>query len=349
MRSKFVATDVSTTREENVRSGPQEQDGMAPASSKPSEIPTGGGRPREEGRTGSNSGLLRVTLLAAAVTALFAVPLRDLVSHALKNELHSHILLIPVVCAYLLYQRRNRLPAPGKPFWTGLLLGATAGVALLAWALLAGRASLGDNDFLAVMTGSYLCVLFGGAFGLMGSAWIRAAAFPVAFLLFMIPLPDRLTVLIENGLMAFSADASHLLFKIVGIPVLRTGQTLEIPGIVLEVARECSGIRSTWVLLITSLLGAHLFLRSRWRQALLVAFVLPLGVARNALRIVFIGWLCTRYGPQMVDSAVHHDGGPVFFGISLVPLFGLLWLLRRWEKVPDQASPQPDAARPSAG
>ena len=101
---------------------------------------------------------------------------------------------------------------------------------------------------------------------------------------------------------------------------------------VLEVAEECSGIRSTWVLLITAVLAAHLFLRSTWRRTVLVMLVLPLGVIRNGFRIVVIGWLCVRYGPHMIDSLLHREGGPVFFGLTLIPLFALLWWFRRGER-----------------
>jgi exosortase/archaeosortase family protein len=100
---------------------------------------------------------------------------------------------------------------------------------------------------------------------------------------------------------------------------------------VLEVAQECSGIRSSWVLFITSLLASNLFLRSTWRRVLLVAFVIPLGVVRNGFRIVVIAILCIEYGPQMIDSMIHHRGGPIFFALSLVPLFALLWWLRARE------------------
>jgi exosortase/archaeosortase family protein len=102
-----------------------------------------------------------------------------------------------------------------------------------------------------------------------------------------------------------------------------------LPGIVLEVAQECSGIRSSWVLLITSLLASQMFLKSPWRRAVLVLFVIPLGIVRNGFRILVIGLLCVHIGPHMIDSVIHHRGGPLFFVLSLGPMFLLLWWLRR--------------------
>jgi exosortase/archaeosortase family protein len=101
---------------------------------------------------------------------------------------------------------------------------------------------------------------------------------------------------------------------------------------VLQVAQECSGIRSSWVLFISSLLASHLFLKTHWRQAFLVAFVIPLGILRNGFRILVIGLLCVHVGPEMIDSPIHHRGGPLFFALSMIPLFLLLWWLRRQEQ-----------------
>jgi exosortase/archaeosortase family protein len=101
---------------------------------------------------------------------------------------------------------------------------------------------------------------------------------------------------------------------------------------VLQVAKECSGIHSSWVLFITGLLASHLFLRTRWRKIVLVAFVIPLGILRNGFRIFVIGMLCVHIGPYMIGSMIHRQGGPFFFALSLVPLFLLLLWLRRRER-----------------
>jgi exosortase/archaeosortase family protein len=85
-------------------------------------------------------------------------------------------------------------------------------------------------------------------------------------------------------------------------------------------------------LFITSLLASHLFLRSPWRRIVLVAFVIPLGNLRNGFRILVIGLLCVHVGPHMIDSIIHRQGGPLFFALSLVPLFLLLWWLERQER-----------------
>jgi exosortase/archaeosortase family protein len=114
--------------------------------------------------------------------------------------------------------------------------------------------------------------------------------------------------------------------------MLRAGTLLTLPGITLHVAQECSGIRSSWVLLMTSVLTSHLFLHNPWRRVVLVAFVIPLALLRNGFRILVIGLLCVHISPRMIDSFIHQRGGPIFFALSLVPLFGLMVWLRRQER-----------------
>jgi exosortase len=202
--------------------------------------------------------------------------------------------------------------------------------ALAGWTV--WHVSLSANDHLTLLVLAYVLFIAAGGFLFLGSAWMRAAAFPMAFLLFMVPLPDAAVYWIERGLVLASADASAFLFNLTGTPMYREGTILALPGIVLEVAQECSGIRSTWILFITSVLASQLFLQSPWRRVLLVAFIIPLGIVRNGFRILTIGLLCVHVGPHMIDSVIHHRGGPIFFALSLIPLFLLLVWLRRGDR-----------------
>jgi len=170
-----------------------------------------------------------------------------------------------------------------------------------------------------------------GGFGLLGSRWMAANAFPASVLVFMIPMPDAMANALEVGLMHASAHASESLFRLTGTSMVREGTVIYLPGVTLHVAQECSGIRSSWVLFITSFMASSVFLKSPWRRLLVVAFVIPLGIVRNAVRIVVIGLLCVHIGPQMAESPIHRHGGPLFFLLSLGPLFLLLWWLRRQE------------------
>ena len=272
-------------------------------------------------------------LLFLTTLILFFLPiLIALVKHVAGSELHSYILLIPFISVYLVYVQRTQLPKrPGCSPKPAMIAGAI-GIAALAIGWLANVQSwVSWNDYLGLMTFSFLCLLVSGGFFFLGGQWMSAAAFPVAFLVFMIPMPDAMVDTLETGSKLASTEAATLFFYMSNTPFLRQGTVFTLPDISIQVAQECSGIRSSWILFITSLLGSYLFLRSSWRRVALVAFVIPLGILRNGFRILVIGLLCVHIGPGMIDSPIHHRGGPIFFVLSLVPLLLLLWWLRRGE------------------
>jgi exosortase C (VPDSG-CTERM-specific) len=273
-----------------------------------------------------SGGCFAIVLLAA-----FARPLLALVNYAAGSELYSYILLVPFVSAYLLYLRRDQLP---KNYVTDLplavvSLAAGLGVLVLIYWLDFVRQRPSDNDRLALLTLSFLCFLAAGGFFFFGRGWMRAAAFPLAYLIFMVPMPDAMANALETASKYASAEVANLLFHLSGTPFLRAGLIFQLPNITIEVAQECSGIRSTWVLFMTSILAANLFLKTRWRRLALVAFVIPLAILRNGFRILVIGLLCVNVGPQMIHSLIHRRGGPLFFMLSLIPFFLVLWWLRK--------------------
>ena len=275
------------------------------------------------------SGACFVIFLLAA----FGRPLLGLANYAAHSSLHSYILLIPFVSGYLLYLRRDELPKNRvADFPLGVLsLACGLGLFLLPfWWLPAGRAPA-DNTYFVLLTISFLCCLAAGVFLFFGREWVRAAAFPLAYLVFMIPMPDVMADALESGSQYASAEVANVFFQLSGTPILRAGRVFQLPNITIEVAQECSGIRSSWVLLMTSVLAANLFLKTSWRRVVLLAFIIPLGILRNGFRILVIGLLCVNVGPQMIHSPIHTRGGPVFFVLSLIPLLLLLWWLRKGE------------------
>jgi exosortase C (VPDSG-CTERM-specific) len=274
------------------------------------------------------------------LTLLFIQPLARLAFYAADSNLDSYILLVPFVAGYLLYIQRKQLPTVHRRSIVGTVTLGAIGLAVLASAI-AWKGSLSLNDYLALMALAYVSFVAAGGFLFLGAKWMTAAAFPVSFLIFIVPLPDAAVTWLENASAVASAEAAALYFGIVGTSLVRHGTVFELPGIVLQVGQECSGIRSSWVLFITSLLASHMFLKSPWRRLVLVAFVIPLGILRNGFRILVIGLLCVHVGPEMIDSPIHHRGGPIFFALSLVPLLALAWWLRDGEQPPGRAKAPP--------
>jgi exosortase/archaeosortase family protein len=126
--------------------------------------------------------------------------------------------------------------------------------------------------------------------------------------------------------------------------VFRQDLVFQLPGMTLQIAPECSGIRSSIVLFITSLVAGHLFLRSPWKRATLTLAVIPLALLRNGFRVFVIGELCVHVGPHMIDSPIHHHGGPIFFALSLIPFSLLTFYLVKSDRNPAQSKPLPKAS-----
>jgi exosortase C (VPDSG-CTERM-specific) len=285
---------------------------------------------------GSAAGLPRQSKRLAGFTILlvigFGSPLLHLFRFALASQLYSYILLIPFIAVYLGWIKKGQLAISRPAPLAAAAFGTIALILLgLAWNAFRSNWLWTEEDRLCALILSFVFFLISGCAALMGTRFLRLAGFPLGFLLFMAPLPSG----VENALEAFlqhrSADAAYLFLNISGTPVFRDDTTLRLPGITLQVAPECSGIRSSLVLMLASLLAGHFFFKRTASKAILVASVLVLGVLRNAFRIFTLAQLCIHISPSIIDSPLHHRGGPIFFAISLVPFFFLIWYLRKVE------------------
>lgn len=274
----------------------------------------------------------RPWLIATAFLVIaFSWPLSQLVHFCMHSQLYSHILLIPFISGYVAWQIRHSAPAGNGLAVRAAALPFLVAVAVAASAIVASTSAtpLARVDFISYATAVFvllfvaLCALF------FGPACLRAFAFPLGFLIFMIPLPTWAIANIETALQYGSSAVAALLFRSVGTPLYHDDLVFQLPGVSLEIAPECSGIHSTLALLITSVVAGYLFLRSPWRRTVLAAAVIPLALLRNGFRVFTIGELCVHISPSMLDSPIHHRGGPVFFILSLIP-FGavLIWLVR---------------------
>jgi exosortase C (VPDSG-CTERM-specific) len=283
----------------------------------------------------SETPAMRKFLLATAALVLcFGVPLYRLGRFAIGNDLYSYILLMPFVTWYLMRQQKP-VTEDSKPM-TGLgLVFLLAGAATMGayFAFVRPTADLKIEDYLSINMFSFYLLLMGLAATILGGKTFRASSFPLGMLIFLTPLPntvmDHIVLFLQYG----SAITAAAFFKVFLCTYKRTGLIFALPDTPgLEVAPECSGIHSSWILLITSLLAGYLFLRSPRNRAILTLAVIPLALLRNGFRIFTIGELCVHISPDMIDSYIHRKGGPIFFGLSLIPFFLLLFWLRKRER-----------------
>ena len=201
---------------------------------------------------------------------------------------------------------------------------------VLRWARLGLGANI--NDYASIATFSALVFWLGSFLFLYGKEALRKTYFPAAFLIFAVPIPSILMEKIISVLVTASSSITNLLFKAISVPFAREGSIFDLPGFSIEVAKECSGIRSSLALFITGILAGHLFLRKFWKKGVLALAVFPVAVFKNGLRIVGLYLLSYYIDMRFIEGDFHHKfAGSVFFAVGLVLLGLILWLLRRSE------------------
>jgi exosortase len=284
---------------------------------------------RNQWRTFSSTG--RLAVLLAFSVLFWWHPLLSTFGLSIKNDEYTHLLLIiPVSLSfvYLSWNSARRLVSSGS------VLGVTILFAAVVMVTVAELRSISISPDLRLSVEMLALVTWWiGSFVLcFGAKASRALLFPLCFLFWMVPLPAIALAAVIKFLQDGSATTSMLLFQAAGIPVLQNGVQLSIPGLNIEIAKECSSIRSSLMLLVTTMVLAQVFLRSPIRKALVIAIAVPLSIAKNGLRIFTIAMLGTRVDPGYLNGRFHHQGGIVFFAIALVLVFFVLWILERGER-----------------
>ncbi len=277
--------------------------------------------------------LRHVIILAAVLVAAIIMyePLTGLFASKLYRDYHSLIPFIPLISIYLLYLKRKEIW--GKMQYS-LISGMTIiiiGLVIFTLGMVYGD-SLNQNDYAMVLTSSAL-VLFWGAFILgYGRKAFAASLFPLLFLVFIIPLPesimDEIIVFLQKG----STEFANLLFLASGVPFIREGFVFQLPTQSIEVAKECSGIRSGLSLFITALLAGHLFLHTWWKKLLFVLCAVPMTMFKNGIRITTLALLSHYVDPRIIESPLHREGGIPFFIVGLLLMAAILFFLIKSEK-----------------
>ncbi len=266
------------------------------------------------------------TIFAAAMVF---DPLRDLMDSAERSDYYSHIILIPCVTAYLMYsKKKDLLGNPSPSYGMGGIL-ALLGLALYALGFYEAT-GLNLNDQVALFVFSAVVFWAGGYLLLFGLDALRRNSFPFLFLVFMIPIPNPLMSRIIYALQWASTEVSEVLFFLIGVPYQREGFVFHLPGISVEVAEVCSGIRSSLALFITSILAGHFFLDRLWKKAVLAVVVFPVTVFKNGVRIITLSLLGVYVDPRFLTGGFLHQSGGFLFFIPALGILGFsLWALRR--------------------
>ena len=275
--------------------------------------------------------LLYLAWIVLCVLA-FWKPVFALFHLAEQDETASHIILIPFIAAWLIYTERRQLRLRDSlDFRAGLFFALPA---LLLTLLVLRCASRAPKETLSGFILALILFLVAGFISIMGKEAAKSSWFAFAILLFAVPLPEGLLNKTIYWLQTGSAAVAELLFNLSGAPVLRQGFYFYLPEVSIEVAQECSGIRSSIALLILALLVAHFAFRPFWKKAVFVLAGLAMMLIKNGVRIATLTLLANYVNRDFLYGKLHHQGGVVFFVIGLALLLPVYWLLRRGETTP---------------
>jgi exosortase len=261
--------------------------------------------------------------------SLFWRRLVELFTLALTDERHSYqFMILPVVAGFLWIRRDSAFLGARSEFRRSFLL---AVLSALIYTLPLCISVPRDYELSVQILGVVL-LWIGGFLGVYGPAVLGAMAFPALFLLLLVPVPSSLSNSIVHFLQEASASVAFWIFRLCGLPVFRDGFTLSLPGVNIEVARECSGIRSTTSLLVMTGIAGGMFLQSGWRRVLLAAMAIPIVIIKNALRIVTISLLGLYVDPGFFHGALHRNSGIPFSILAILMLLPIFLGLRSSER-----------------
>lgn len=230
-----------------------------------------------------------------------------------SDEDMGHGFFVPVVAAYIAWQRRAELAAtPLQPNYWGLLL--------VGWgALQLFLGTLGAELFL--QRSAILFTIVGAILTVCGTRVLRLLAFPLCLLIFMIPIPRILYTRITFPLQLFASRVAEITLSMLGIPVIRDGNVLELASQKLSVVEACSGIRSLLSLTFLSLVYAYFFDGRSWMRWALLAATIPIAILANAGRVTATGIL-SEIRTDLAQGFFHSLEGWLIFAVAMVLMIG---------------------------
>jgi exosortase len=248
--------------------------------------------------------------------------LHRLWDYSSSHEFASLTFLIPIISAFLIFRGKERIFAEshGSPI-IGIILCVASITAMFA------------TDFLPAKTLAIVALFLGLFLAFYGVGTFRKALFPLLFLILMAPIPESFVEHVAVFLQKGSAEMVAWLFTLTGTPYHREGLTFVLPKVAIEIAIQCSGIRSSIALLLSCLLAAHLMLAKLSRQVIFMLVAVPMAMFKNAIRIATLSLLAIHVDIGFVGgSDLHRKGGIVFFVTTLLLMAPILWFLRRSER-----------------
>jgi exosortase len=259
--------------------------------------------------------------------------LSSLVPQWASDDNYSHGFFVLPLALYFAWERRAALRgAAVRPSLFGLITIAGS-LLLLVAGLLGAELFLTRVSLIGLVAGTVLFV--------WGTRHFRVLAFPIAFLLLMVPLPAIVFNQIAFPLQLLASHAGETVIAAAGVPVLREGNVLQLPGRTLEVAEACSGIRSLVSLTMLGIVLGYFTERRTPERIVLAVAALPIAIVANASRVAGTGLASEWISPAAADGFFHTFSGwlmfVVAFGCLLLVQQAMAWT-RAWRPRPRRAA-----------
>ena len=269
--------------------------------------------------TGRNLKIASTGLIGILLLALFYPTLKWLVGEWLGNDYYSHGPLVPLISAFLAWRLWVKWPPEQrqiKPATIGLL---PLGVGLIAYLY----ALLQRAYFAASL--AMIVIIAGLVWYLLGTAALRRFAFPIGFLLFMVPLPfvEPLSVPLAQLTGALSAA----IVRLFGVPITVNGAQISLPNAELVVGAQCSGLRSIVTLMTLVALVIFLVEGAWWKKLLLALSSIVIAALGNVIRVASLLVVANIWGADAAFKYYHDYSGIVFFLSALALLLSFSWVL----------------------
>jgi len=266
---------------------------------------------------------LVIAWLLGLLIVLFFPVLKVMVKEWGASDDMGHAFFVPVVAGFIVWQDRSRIMAqPLKPFWPALVL--------VVWAFFQMILGFVGADFFVART-AFLVAIVGIIWTMAGAAVLRSLAFPLFLLVFMIRIPLFIYQQITFPLQLLASSVAEFALQGIGIPVLRTGNVLELSSRQLQVVEACSGIRSLLSLTFLGLAYSHFFDERWWMKLVLTGATIPIAIAANSTRVIVTG-LLSEYKAEWADGAYHALEGWVIFMLALLCLMAVHGIICRFER-----------------
>jgi exosortase len=259
--------------------------------------------------------------IAAAIAVAYWSVLVSLVRQWASDDNYSHGFFVLPLALYFVWERRETLKrTEAHPDVAGALL-------IVASLLVYLAGVFGAELFLTRV--SLIGVIAGSVLFLLGRRHLRVLAFPILFLLLMVPLPSIVFNQIAFPLQLAASQMGEASIAAAGVPVLREGNILHLPTRSLEVVEACSGIRSLVSLLMLAIVLGYFTERRAGGRIIIALAAVPLAILANAARITGTGLAGEWVSPAAADGFFHAFSGWLMFVVATAGLFFVQHALAR--------------------